>query len=458
VCGIIAIYSEKNSTQTVYQGLMELQHRGQDAAGIASLLENGLTLKRGLGRVEEVFYDHSFTENQANLAIGHTRYTTSGGASHTDSQPFYNDKGIALAHSGHLHSALWMNPFTNTDQSLVDSNLLLQFLVSLLEQSNKEEDFFLQLIKIVTTIFYQVKGSYSVVSLIAGKGLIVFRDPQGIRPLALGERINSSGQKDYIFASDSHFFHRLGFQQQGDVQPGELVFITSQGQLFRQILAQKNPRPCSFEYVYFAHPKSKFNGVLVEDARKNMGRLLAQHWQELHPHLIPDFVLPIPETACTAAFAFAQILGFLYGDYFKVNNKIGRTFIQAEDEQRLESVDKKLTINPGKIKNKKILLFDDSIVRGTTTYLLIKKLRALGAKAIYLVSASPPIINVCTYGINIPRQDELLAATYSKEKIKTFLAVDELLYLKRGDLLNAISIPRQRIKTQACMRCMKSPL
>ena len=128
MCGIIAIYSEKNSTQTVYQGLMELQHRGQDAAGIVSLLENGLTLKRGLGRVEEVFYDHSFTENQANFAIGHTRYTTSGGASHTDSQPFYNEQGIALAHSGHLHSAPWMSTFTNTEQSLVDSNLLLQFL------------------------------------------------------------------------------------------------------------------------------------------------------------------------------------------------------------------------------------------------------------------------------------------------------------------------------------------
>ncbi len=458
MCGIIAIYSQKNSTQTIYQGLLELQHRGQDAAGIASLLADGLELKRGLGRVEEVFSAHSFAPSDTVLAIGHTRYITSGGSAAEDSQPFYSAKGVALAHSGHLHHDSWMNSFNDTEQSLVDSNLLLQFLVQLLEQDNTDKDdlFFPQLCKAVTTIFQQVKGSYSVVSLIAGKGLVVFRDPQGIRPLVLGERLNPCGQKDYLFASESHFFQNLGFQQQEEVQAGELVFINPQGQLYRQTLVKKTPTPCSFEYVYFAHPQTKLNGVLVEDSRKQMGRLLAQQWQDAYSHLSPDFVLPIPQTATTAALAFAQTLGFSYCDYFKVNNSVGRTFIQPESQQRLSSVNEKLSINPEKIKDKIILLFDDSIVRGTTAQQLVKKLRGLGAKTIYLVSACPPIINVCTYGINIPTKQELLASKHSKEEIKAVLAVDELLYPNREDLLAVITTNQQRTSSLPCMRCMSS--
>lgn len=452
MCGIIASYSEQNSAQTVYQGLVELQHRGQDAAGIASLSVQDLQLKRGLGQVEDVFTQHSFAD--VPFAIGHTRYGTSGGRTQADSQPFYNEQGIALAHSGHLHQAPWMQAYKNNQQSLVDSNLLLQFLVHHLAQANasNEADYFAHLVQIIRTIFQEVKGAYSVVCLIAGKGLISFRDPHGTRPLVFGERINAQQKKDYLIASESHFFQDLDFQQQNEVQAGELIFISMQGQLFRQVLSPKTYTPCSFEYVYFAHPQSTLNGITIKDARQKMGQLLAQQWQENYRHLNPDLVLPIPHTAATAAHAFAQVLNIHYGDYFKINSQIGRTFIQAEHQERIESLNKKLMLDPAQVKNKKIILFDDSIVRGTTAKLLVKKLRAYGAKAIYLVSACPPIINICTYGINLASHEELLAANNSQEQIKAFLAVDELLYPTTEHLLTSINPVHN---ASPCMRCMK---
>ncbi|RUR11336.1 amidophosphoribosyltransferase [Legionella sp. km772] len=453
VCGIIASYSEKNSAQRVYQGLVELQHRGQDAAGIASLSKEGFVFKRGLGEIKEVFSAHSFGEHEGPFAIGHTRYSTSGGSTSIDIQPFYNPKGAALAHSGHLHPGAWMRAFNNIPgQSRVDSNLLLQFFIQHLEEEDalNEGNFFSKIVKAVRSIYQQVKGSYCVVCLIANKGLLVFRDPQGIRPLCFGERINGENNKEYLFASESHFFQNLGFNLQ-EVRPGELFFINTKGELYRQVLLQKTHTPCSFEYVYFAHPKTQLNGVLVEKTRQHLGRLLAQQWQEAYSHLNPDFVLPIPKTAITAAKSFAQALQFDYRDYFEVDTTIGRSFIQAEEQQRYKAVQQKLSIKSEKIKDKIILLFDDSIVRGTTAQLIVKQLRALGAKAIYLVSACPPIINICTYGINIPAQDELLAVNHSNDEIKAYLEVDELLYLKKTHLHDTLS---QGSKLLPCMRCM----
>jgi amidophosphoribosyltransferase len=458
VCGIIAIYSEQDSAQTLYQGLLQLQHRGQDAAGLVTL-GDGFSIKRGLGRVDEVFHPDVLARFRGTLGIGHTRYATSGGYSSQDIQPFYSNEqeGIALAHSGHLHSNSWMIPFQEKAQSKVDSNLLLQFLLTLLQDHYLLKDnnaFFSLLCHVVTVIMHQVPGSYSVVGLIADKGLLVFRDSQGIRPLIMGARINSFGKKEYLFASESHFFNDLGFHIIEDVPPGEVIFVSVQGDLYRHSLLKNKPMPCSFEYVYFAKASSIIDGILVEDSRRRMGELLALRWQQSYSHLKPDFVLPIPNTANTAALAFAQKLGFNYHEYFKVNIKVGRSFIHADPLQRDDTIGNKLSINADKVKNKIILLFDDSIVRGITAAHLVKKLKAQGAKHIYFVCACPPIVNICVYGINIPTKNELLAATHSQEKIKQLLDVDELLYPNPQDLINTIYL-QNPASNVPCIKCMK---
>jgi amidophosphoribosyltransferase len=436
--------------------MMQLQHRGQDAAGIVTLNNDSLYIKRGRGRVEEVFSKDTLSTLQGSLGIGHTRYATSGGEGELDVQPFSTQE-IALAHSGHLHPALWMNMIDEKKlSSRVDSNLLLHFLGSLLDNRpdiTNQEHFFSFLSHTITSIFQQVTGGYCLVSLIKGKGLLITRDPSGVRPLAMAERESTSGVKEYLFASESHFFSDLGFKQTKDIEPGEIVYITAQGRLYRRILVQRLKTPCSFEYIYFAKPKSIMDGVLVENARRRMGRLLALRWQQLHPQLKPDFVLPIPNTANTAALAFAHHLGFTYQEYLQVNKQSGRTFIQDNDTQRQLAVRNKLKIEADKIKNKIILLFDDSIVRGTTVTHVIKTLKDQGAKTIYLVLACPPIINVCTYGINIATYNELIASERSIGDIKFILGVDELFYATTEELIESI-YPHPPTKCALCMQCM----
>jgi amidophosphoribosyltransferase len=458
VCGLIAIYSRSHSAQKTYQGLLQLQHRGQDAAGIVTL-EDQLSIKKGLGRVEDIAHSQLFVDCPALFSMGHTRYATSGGSSPQDVQPFSHDAypQVALAHNGHLPQAPWMDPFREQAQSTVDSNLLLHFLVGLLKKNQsttKDTTFFSLLCQTVTAVFKDVPGAYSVVSLIAGKGLLVFRDPQGIRPLIMGERINSLGKKDYIFASESYLFKELDFQLVGEVPPGEVLFVNYKGDLYQQSLIKNKKTPCSFEYVYFAKAKSTIEGIQVEDSRRRMGHLLAQRWQASYSHLKPDFVLPIPNTANTAALAFAEKMGFNYHEYFEVNAKAGRTFIHADPLQREGTIDNKLSIHEDKVNNKSILLFDDSIVRGVTAAHLVKKLKSQGAKHIYFVCACPPVVNVCFYGINIPTKAELIAAKYSQEEIKRLLAVDELLYPEPQDLVNTIGF-KKNSNTQPCIQCMQ---
>ena len=462
MCGIIALYSQDNCAQTLYQGLMHLQHRGQDAAGISTLGDR-LYVKRGKGRVDEVFTSDELDSLQGSVGIGHTRYATSGCRSEYDIQPFSDEGqyGISLAHSGHLSDSPWMSSLENKKlSSLVDSNLLLAFLVDLLKDYpfvEEENDFFSLICQVVQTLFNSVPGAYSIVSLVAGKGLLVFRDPQGIRPLVMSERCSTSGTKSYLFASESHFFSEFGFNEPVDLRPGEVVWVTLTGQLFRKQLTQKKTTPCSFEYVYFAHKDSTMNGVSVTESRHRMGHILAQRWNALHPKLTPDCVVPIPNTANTAASFFAQSLGFHYQDYFAVDKRLGRTFIQPSAKERCLSVSKKLSINPKNIKNKKILLFDDSIVRGTTATHAISYLRTLGAKKIYFVSACPPLVNTCSYGINIPTVSELIAANNSMEAIKKLLGCDELLYPQPHELITAINGRSAHQEIEWCLKCMNAP-
>jgi amidophosphoribosyltransferase len=315
-------------------------------------------------------------------------------------------------------------------------------------------EFFSSICSAVNGIFTNVQGSYSVVSTIIGKGLLAFRDPHGIRPLLMGERTHENGAKDYIFASENTMFYALGFELVGDLQPGEVVFVNRDGAIFRKVLTKEKYTPCIFEYVYFARPDATINAISVYRSRLRMGQNLAKRWKEKYPDVIPDVVIPAPFTSNTAALSFAHELGVRYSEGLYKNPFIGRTFIMPDGQQRSQSVRYKLTPQKTEIKDKKVLILDDSIVRGTTCREIVKMVREFSAKEIYFVSACPPIKHPCFYGIDIPSRSELIAATHSIEAIQTYLGVDKLLYQERDDLVEAVTRRGDHHIDNPCMACM----
>ncbi|MEO8402803.1 MAG: amidophosphoribosyltransferase [Gammaproteobacteria bacterium] len=464
MCGIIGIYSHAPVSAELYDSLIHLQHRGQDAAGILTCSER-FYLKHGLGYVREIFSPDDIMQLKGNIGIGHTRYPTAGGYAIADVQPLWigSPRGIALAHNGNLVNYKELAEEITQKKhrhlnSTIDSEVLLHLLADGLDQNSSAndegKDFFKEICSSVKNIFTRVSGSYSVVSTIIGKGLLAFRDPHGIRPLVMGERLTANGTKDYIFASETTMFYALGFEPVGDVQPGEVVFVNRSGELFRQILTHEKFTPCIFEYVYFARPDSTLNAISVYRSRLRMGQNLAKRWKEKYPEIIPDVVIPAPFTSNTAALSFGHELGVRYSEGLYKNPFIGRTFIMPDGQQRSRSVRYKLTPQKTEIKDKKVLILDDSIVRGTTSREIVKMVREYGAKEIYFVSACPPIKNPCFYGIDIPTRSELIAANNSEEEIRQFLGVDKLLYQELEDLVEAVTRKGDHHIERPCMACM----
>lgn len=447
LCGILAIFSHSPVASALYQGLRHLQHRGQDAAGIVTLAD-GFFMKHGLGLVDDIFSQTDCDTLKGAMGIAHTRYPTSGLNQLNDVQPFWMDgvESIALAHSGHLiHVDEYTQAWDLT--STVDSCVLMHLLMDAL-QAASESDFFTRLCSAVKTLFDHVQGAYSVVSLVVGKGLLAFRDPHGIRPLVMGRRVHSSGHIDYIVASEPTMFGALGYELMGDVPPGTVIYIDETGQWHQQSLITKRMTPCMFEYVYFAHYSSVLNTVAVNETRLAMGYRLACRWQEMYPDYVADSVVPIPTTACTAAWAFAMHLNLPYVEALVVNANTQRTFIVGDKDVRVARVHDKFTAIESAIRGKKILLLDDSIVRGTTSQAIVKQLRYFGAATIDMVIVCPPLRSPCHYGINIPTKDELLAAAHTVDQIRDFLGVDKLLYQTPADLIAAVNLP------SSCMACM----
>ena len=464
MCGIVGIYSHTPVAAELYDSLIHLQHRGQDAAGLLTGSER-FYLKQGKGYVREIFSSADIAYLKGNVGIGHTRYPTAGGYDVADIQPLWigSPCGIALAHNGNLVNYKELASEITQKQhrhlnSSIDSEVLLHLLADGIDGkkyvAEDNEDFFLHICQAVNTIFSRVHGSYSIVSTIIGKGLLAFRDPHGIRPLVMGERINADGTKDTIFASETTMFYALGFEPLGDVQPGEVVFVNRSGKLFRALLTKKSFTPCIFEYVYFARPDSTLNAVSVYRSRLRMGQNLAKRWQEVFPSVIPDVVIPAPFTSNTAALSFAHELGVRYSEGLYKNPFIGRTFIMPDGKERARSVRYKLTPQKTEIKDKKVLVLDDSIVRGTTSHEIVKMVREFGAKEIYLVSACPPIKNPCFYGIDIPSRTELIAANATVDEIAKFLGVDKLLYQEIEDLVEAVTRRGEHNIERPCMACL----
>lgn len=464
MCGIVGIHSHESVAAELYDSLIHLQHRGQDAAGILTC-DTRFYPKHGLGLAREIFNADNLSNLQGNIGIAHNRYPTAGGYSEAEIQPLWigSPRGIALAHNGNLVNyqelteELCGKQYRHLNSSL-DSEVLLHLLADSLAvgdyAAQNDDAFFEQLCKAVDVIYDKVQGSFSVVGLVIGKGLIAFRDPHGIRPLVWGERKRADGSSDYIFASETTSFYALGFEPRGDLAPGEVAYVDSHGKLHRKIVRPHQFRPCVFEYVYFARPDAVLNGVSVYRSRLRMGQNLAQQWKQKYPEEVPDVVIPAPFTANTAALSFAHELGVRYSEGLYKNPFIGRTFIMPNQKARSRSVRYKLTPQKTEIENKKVLIVDDSIVRGTTSKEIIKMVREYGAKKIYFASSSPPIKNPCFYGIDIPSRGELIAATSTEQQICEYFGVDALLYQTEKDLVEAVTRRGDHHIEKPCMACM----
>ena len=451
MCGIVGIVASTDVGPALYDGLTVLQHRGQDAAGIATADGAHLRVHKGNGLVRDVFDAKSMLMLQGRVGIAHCRYPTAGNAGADEAQPFYVNSpyGIALAHNGNLINtdALRQEVFeqdrrnVNTDS---DSEVLLNvFAHELGTQSSLTPQAVFHAIEGVNR---RARGGYAVVCTVLGLGLVAFRDPHGIRPLVLGKRTTATGT-DYAVASESVALDILGFERMRDVQPGEGVVVTARGELFTQICAAPQQHaPCIFEYVYFARPDSMMDDISVHKARMRMGVKLGEKILRLRPDHDIDVVIPIPDTSRDAALEIASVLGVKYREGFIKNRYVGRTFIMPGQGERAASVKRKLNPIPLEFKDRVVLLVDDSIVRGTTSKQIVQMARDAGARKVYLASAAPPVRYPNIYGIDMPSVDELVAHDRDEEQIQQILGCDWLIYQDLKDLEDAVSGPKNRIE------------
>jgi amidophosphoribosyltransferase len=445
MCGIIGIVGKSEVASALYDGLTVLQHRGQDAAGIATIDGNRLCLHKGGGLVRDVFDRDSMLGLRGSVGIGHCRYPTAGSEGSAEAQPLYVNSpyGIALAHNGNLINTekLRREVFEddrrhiNTDS---DSEVLLNVLARELQIQDRRTLSPDNIFKAVAGTHARCVGGYAVVSMLLGYGVLAFRDPNGIRPLVLGERDTAAG-KEYAVASESVALDILGFKLLRDVEPGEAVLLTLDGQLFaRQCAELAVHAPCIFEYVYLARPDSMMEDVSVYKARLRMGEKLGEKIRRLMPNHDIDAVIPIPDTSRTAAGPLAQALGVPVREGFVKNRYIGRTFIMPGQSERVKSVRRKLNPIGLEFRNKNVLLVDDSIVRGTTSKQIIQMAREAGAKKVYLASAAPPVRYPNIYGIDMPVVAELIAHGRTTEEIQQILGADRLIYQDLDDLIWAV--------------------
>ena len=463
MCGIAGIFSHKQVSAELYDSIIHLQHRGQDAAGIMTY-DDRMHKEKGLGLAREIFSEDTMKLLTGNIGISHNRYPTHGGFSHGEVQPFWTSVpyGIALAHNGNLTNYSELAESVTKEETRYlnttsDTEVLLHVFADGLHKEippKSSEDFFELLCESVKNINNKVQGAYSVVSIIIGKGLVVFRDPHGIRPLVKGERSNGNGGKDYIFSSENTMFYPLGYTPTGTVLPGELIYIDESGKVFSRRLNKKKFSPCIFEYVYFSRPDATLNDVSVYRSRLRMGQNLAQAWKEKYPKKTPDIVIPAPSTANTAALSFANELGVRYSEGLYKNHFIGRTFIMPGQSERKKSVKYKLVPQETEIRDKKVLIMDDSIVRGNTSKEIVRMLKDFGAREVYFASACPPVKFPCYYGVDMPTKRELIAGNKDEDEIEKFLGVDALLYQNIGDLVEAVTRKGDHHIDRSCMACL----
>ncbi len=453
MCGIAGIVSHQEVNQELYDALTVLQHRGQDAAGIVTCEGGRLHLRKENGLTRDVFTNSQMLKLRGTMGIAHVRYPTAGCSSSAEAQPFYVNSpfGLTLAHNGNLTNAKELKHalfvedqrHLNTDS---DSEVLLNVFAHELQQLGKlrltAEDVF----QAVSAVHKRCRGAYAVVIMIAGFGILGFRDPHGIRPIVFGERKAELGT-DFMIASESVALDVLDFDVIRDIAPGEAVFIEKKGKLhIKQCAEIVDHCPCIFEYVYFARPDSIIDDISVYKARLRMGEKLAAKVLREWPDHDIDVIIPIPDTSRTAALQMAHKLGVKLSEGFIKNRYIGRTFIMPGQQMRKKSVRQKLNAIGLEFEGKNVLLVDDSVVRGTTSEQIIQMARDAGAKKVYFASAAPPVRYPNVYGIDMPAAHELIAHDRTEDEVCQAIGADKLIYQDLADLIEAVQKGNRTIK------------
>jgi amidophosphoribosyltransferase len=434
MCGIVGVVSNSPVNQLIYDALLLLQHRGQDAAGIVTQLDQKFFMHKAKGMVKDVFRTRNMRALPGNVGLGQVRYPTAGNAfSEEEAQPFYVNApfGIVMVHNGNLTNAQGLKTelfvtdhrHINTES---DSEVLLNVLAHELEKNTRGRK--LQVADVfaaVRGVHQRIKGSYAVIALIAGHGLLAFRDPYGIRPLCVGRGKDGT----VMVASESVTLEGTGHVLERDVAPGEAVFIDLQGQAsFQQCADHPQWFPCIFEFVYLARPDSTLDGISVYQARLNLGETLAKRVVSMVPPDDIDVVIPIPESSRPSATQLAHLLGKPYREGFVKNRYVGRTFIMPGQSVRKKSVRQKLNVIASEFKGRNVLLVDDSIVRGTTSREIVQMARDAGARRVYMASAAPPVRYPNVYGIDMPTKSELVAHDRTIEQVRELIGCDALIY------------------------------
>jgi len=445
MCGIAGIVSHQNVNQELYDALTVLQHRGQDAAGIVTCEGNRFYLRKDNGLTRDVFSTTQMMKLRGNMGIAHVRYPTAGCTSSAEAQPFYVNSpfGLTLGHNGNLTNTeqlkkqLYVDDqrHINTDS---DSEILLNVFAHELQQLGKLRITADDVFAAVSQVHKRCRGAYAVVVMIAGFGILAFRDPNGIRPIVYGQRQTENGV-DFMVASESVALDVLDFELIRDIEPGEAIFIETDGRLHSKKCADKTDHcPCIFEYVYFARPDSIIDDISVYKARLRMGDKLAEKILRDWPEHDIDVIIPIPDTSRTSALQMANVLGVKFREGFMKNRYIGRTFIMPGQQMRKKSVKQKLNAIALEFEGKNVMLVDDSIVRGTTSEQIIQMARDAGAKKVYLASAAPPVRYPNVYGIDMPAARELIAHDRTEDEVCAAIGADRLLYQDLEDLVDAV--------------------
>ncbi|MCA0380144.1 MAG: amidophosphoribosyltransferase [Actinobacteria bacterium] len=438
MCGIVGIVSQEPVNQQVYDSLLLLQHRGQDSTGIATADGNQFHMVKAKGQVREAYRTRDMRSLLGNVGLGHVRYATSGSAAQEEeAQPFYVNApyGIILVHNGNLTNTRELNAdmygrdrrHLNTHS---DTELLLNVLANELQHASGGPTLDAGTVfEAVSRVHERVEGSYAAIAMIAGYGLLAFRDPFGIRPLVLGRRNSADGRDEWVVASESLVLESGGYEIVRDVAPGEAIFIEPNGEMHsRQCAANPRLLPCSFEYIYLARPDSVLSGISVYDARLRLGDVLTEQVIAEVPKGDIDVVMPIPDSGRPSAMQLARTLGVEYREGFFKNRYVGRTFIMPGQSVRKKSVRQKLNAMSTEFRGKNVLLVDDSIVRGTTSGQIVDMARAAGANSVTFASAAPPVLFPHVYGINMPTRQELIAHGRTNREIASVMGADHLVY------------------------------
>ena len=448
MCGIVGIVSEDLVNQQIYDSLLLLQHRGQDSTGIATMDGCVFHMHKAKGQVREAYRTRDMRSLLGNIGIGHVRYATKGAADRDEeAQPFYVNApyGIILVHNGNLTNTreiekdLFSIDRRHTN-STSDTEMLLNVLATELQDQIQGSALSPEhIFEAIQSVHNRVEGSYAAIALIAGHGILAFRDPYGIRPMVIGKNISNKNKTNWIIASESLVLENNDYEIVRDVEPGEAIFITVDGKFYsHQCSASPKLFPCSFEYVYLARPDSIMNGISVYEARLRMGDHLADTIRKNISSGDVDVVMPIPDSSRPAAMQVARQLGIEYREGFFKNRYIGRTFIMPGHSRRKKSVRQKLNAMGTEFKGKNILIVDDSIVRGTTSKEIVQMAKLAGANKVTFTSAAPPVRYPHVYGINMPSRHELIAYNKSIPEIAKELSITNLVYQQVEDLTSAI--------------------